>query len=160
MDEEALEEAFPELEDELEEFDPEILENLTEEPRIGAAHNPLISLSYQKSQQIISQRVSFPYLFRYEVATLIARRAEMIEQGAPPSEYITIPPEYETNQHYAIKIAIRELHATYELKKNIIPLKIQRDLGNGDIEEWSLIDEETGEILLALRDFSLNEDMF
>ena len=80
---------------------------------------------YQELQR--TDKISQPYLTKYEYAKIIGIAAQQIESGREPL-VDKIPKSY-TNP---IDIA------TYELEKKMTPFIIQRKLPNNKVEYWSI----------------------
>jgi len=73
---------------------------------------------------------TLPFLTKYERATILGKRAEQIESGAPPM----IPLEPHIIDAYVI--------AQKELAERKIPFIVKRPLPNGAVEYWRLTDFE------------------
>lgn len=73
------------------------------------------------------ERISSPYLTKYEKALVLGKRASMIEKNSPI--YII----YDVNENLGpLGIAQRQL------QKNVIPFVLRRFLPNGEYEDWKL----------------------
>ncbi|KAK8790267.1 hypothetical protein WA538_001359 [Blastocystis sp. DL] len=73
----------------------------------------------------ISERVTTPYLTKYERARILGTRALQLSMNAPPMVEVT-------DQTDTLQIALEEL------KQKKIPLIIRRFLPSGKYEDWRL----------------------
>ena len=73
----------------------------------------------------MNDRCTFPILYEYEQATLIGVRREQIANGCHP---LVKPAPYDTPFDIAVK----------ELLEKKIPLKVVRELPNGNKEIWDI----------------------
>jgi DNA-directed RNA polymerase subunit K/omega len=80
---------------------------------------------YNQNLLNLDQRITMPYLTKYEKARILGARALQISMGAP----VLIRLEGETD---ALDIAAKEL-----LKRKL-PISIRRYLPSGNFEDWSL----------------------
>jgi DNA-directed RNA polymerase I, II, and III subunit RPABC2 len=80
---------------------------------------------YNQNLLKLDQRITMPYLTKYEKARILGARALQISMGAP----VLIRLEGETD---ALDIAAKEL-----LKRKL-PISIRRYLPSGNFEDWSL----------------------
>jgi DNA-directed RNA polymerase I, II, and III subunit RPABC2 len=122
---EELKESVPETE-----IDAEVLPDGEQEqkPTIYAGDNEKVareSSHWSKDQSELKNRVTTPFLTKYERARVLGARALQISLGAP----VLVDLEGESDP---LLIAEKELRA----KK--IPLKIRRHLPNGAYEDWSV----------------------
>ena len=79
----------------------------------------------KKKEKIIepSKRITNPIMTKFEYSYIVAKRAEMIENGSP----LMLP---DTKEIKAIKIAMEETDA------GLNPIIIRRTLPSGNVEEW------------------------
>ncbi|KAK8821772.1 DNA-directed RNA polymerases I, II, and III subunit RPABC2-like protein [Blastocystis sp. ATCC 50177/Nand II] len=73
----------------------------------------------------VSQKVTTPYLTKYERARILGTRALQLSMNAPPM--VEVPDQTDT-----LQIALEEL------KQKKIPLIIRRFLPSGKYEDWRL----------------------
>ncbi|KAH9944262.1 subunit common to RNA polymerase I [Epithele typhae] len=91
----------------------------------GQAGQPPSQSGMQGERQANKERVTTPYLTKYERARVLGTRALQISMNAP----VLVPLEGETD---ALQIAIKEL------SQRKIPLTIRRYLPDGSFEDWSV----------------------
>ena len=85
----------------------------------------LIPAHAKHSSHVMSERVTTPFLTRFERARLLGTRALQISMNAP----VLVPLEGEMDP---LQIALKEL------QYKVIPIKIRRYLPDGSFEDWSL----------------------
>jgi DNA-directed RNA polymerase subunit K/omega len=145
-----------EEEDYVDEYEEEVEEEDEEEdeddPEVVGEDLPdsQVSRLLPVPPKVVPWLKTWPVLTRFEKAALIGTRARMIEEGAPVSPLVTVPEEFKSDPKAAEKIATMELHMSYRLMKNLIPLTIDRPVGPNMIERIRLIDEEAGKANLEL----------
>jgi DNA-directed RNA polymerase I, II, and III subunit RPABC2 len=109
---------------------PEIDENDEEDSSMLAArlttgkNDYVVSVEKTYSNYYNNDKVTMPYMTKFEKAKLLGVRAEMIASGDKPLVEI----KGKVNNAYEIAIM--------ELKQKKIPLIIRRTLPNGKIEDW------------------------
>jgi len=84
-----------------------------------------VGVGIQGERQPNKERVTTPYLTKYERARILGTRALQISMNAP----VLVPLDGETD---ALQIAIKEL------SQRKIPLIIRRYLPDGSFEDWSV----------------------
>merc|ERR1712228_918203 len=81
----------------------------------------------EKEKEKENDRITTPYLSKYEKARILGTRALQISMNAP----IMVDPDGETD---SLEIAIKEL------KERKIPFMIRRFLPDGSFEDWPIAD--------------------
>lgn len=89
------------------------------------AEEPQVPTGLTGERQPNKDRVTTPYLTKYERARILGTRALQISMNAP----VLVPLDGETD---ALQIAIKEL------SQRKIPLIIRRYLPDGSFEDWSV----------------------
>ena len=81
----------------------------------------------QKNDVPKEDRITMPYLTKYERVRILGTRAKQISLGA---KILVNNIDLTTKSHIEI--------ATIELELGVIPFKIRRPLPNGQVEEWKI----------------------
>ena len=109
--------------DEIDENDEEDSSMLADRLKTGQ-NDYVISVEKTYSNYYNNDKITMPYMTKFEKAKLLGVRAEMIASGDKPMVEIV----GKVNNAYEI--------ALMELKQKKIPLIIRRTLPNGKIEDW------------------------
>jgi len=109
--------------DEIDENDEEDSSMLADRLKTGQ-NDYVISVEKTYSNYYNNDKMTMPYMTKFEKAKLLGVRAEMIASGDKPMVEIV----GKVNNAYEI--------ALMELKQKKIPLIIRRTLPNGKIEDW------------------------
>ena len=107
------------------EFLPSVTEGLTNTERTEGSAQRQRSTQKELSKIPLKERVTTPFLTRYERARVLGTRALQISMNAP----ILVPLEGEMDP---LQIALKEL------QHGVIPIIIRRNLPNGTWEDWKL----------------------
>ena len=87
--------------------------------------NPNLNIFYEKKRVPDEERISPPFLTKYERARILGARALQVSKNAP----LCVDPEGETDPY---KIAEKEL------QERKIPFVLRRYLPDGSYEDWKL----------------------
>ena len=86
----------------------------------------IVSVEKTYSNYYNNEKITMPYMTKFEKAKILGIRAEMIASGDKPMVKV--------NKHITNAYDI----AMMELKEKKIPLIIRRSLPNGNIEDWRI----------------------